>query len=125
MSGDNHPTHLVRPAHEVAAELQRRVARGRELLAQLNHSTLAVPERLQSFGASYWDWHDDNRAYLRRVFSTSDIPKSYADIAIEQTGDPAGYAELLRDLALGLGRDVSFLVGLSDRLNAYVPAQHP
>lgn len=113
------PTRLVRPSAEVAGELQRRMTQSRDLLTELQLSLLPVPERLEHFGAKYWDWHDDNAAFLERVFSTSEIEQSYAEIAIEKSGEQTGFADLLRDLALWLQRDIDFLVRLHERLRAF------
>jgi len=118
-------THLTRQSSEVAGDLQRRLTRGRELLTELTRSRLPVPERLEHFGARYWDWHDDCAAFLERAFSTSEIEQSYAQVAIERGGDPAGIADLLRDLALGLQRDISFLVRLHSGLRAYDASARP
>ena len=118
-------THLIRPSAEVAGDLQRRLAQGRELLTELTRSALPVPERLEHFGAKYWDWHDDCAAFLERVFSTAEIGQRYAEIAIDKSGEPAGFADLLRDVALGLQGDISFLVRLHDGLRAYEPSPRP
>ena len=118
-------THLVRPSAEVASELERRLTRGRELLTELSRSGLPVPERLEHFGASYWEWHDDCAAFLERVFSTSEIEQSYAQVAIEKSTEQPGFADLLRDLALGLQRDISFLVRLHEGLRAYDAPPRP
>jgi len=118
-------THLIRPSAEVASDLQRRLTQGRELLTELTRSALPVPERLEHFGARYWDWHDDCAAFLERVFSTSEIGQRYAEIAIEKSVEPAGFADLLRDVALGLQRDIGFLVRLHDGLRAYSVSVRP
>jgi hypothetical protein len=112
-------THLLRPAADVAGELQHCITQGRDLLTELHLSSLPAPERLERFGGKYWDWHDDNAALLRRVFSTSEIEQSYAEIAIERGVGQLGFADLLRDLALGLQHDIAFLVRLHDQLRAY------
>jgi hypothetical protein len=117
---DSTRTHLVKPFHQVLAELDDRTTRGRELRAQLDHSERPIPARLDEFGAKYWDWHDANATFLEGAFSTSELLKSYLDVRIEKVGDPSGYADLLRDLALHLSRDIVFLVSLRDRLRAYV-----
>jgi hypothetical protein len=119
VSGERLQTHLVRPSDQVARELQDRIAQGRELLTELDLSARPVPERLEQFGAKYWDWHDDNATLLKRVFSTSEIEQSYSEISIEKSVGQLGFADLLRDLALYLQRDISFLVQLHDRLRGY------
>jgi len=86
---------------------------------------LPVPERLEHFGAGYWEWHDDCAAFLERVFSTSEIEQRYAQVAIEKSSEQPGFADLLRDLALGLQRDISFLVRLHDGLRAYSVSPPP
>jgi len=118
-------THLVRPSAEVAGELERRITRGRNLLTELQLSSLAVPERLDQFGAKYWEWHDDNAVLLDRVFSTSEIEQSYAEVAIEKSVGQLGFADLLRDLALGLQRDIGFLVRLQNTLRAFEASPQP
>lgn len=125
MSSERPQTHLVRPPAEVAGEVQRRITQGRDLLTELHLSSLPVPERLERFGAKYWDWHDDNEALFRRAFSTREIEQSYADIAIEKSVGEPGFADLLRDLALGLQRDIGFLVRLQDRLRAFEVSSRP
>jgi hypothetical protein len=118
-------TYLVRPSGQVAGDLERRIALGRELLAELNRSALAVPERVAQFGARYWDWHDGNAELLGSVFSTDEIEQSYGQIASQKSDDAPGFADLLRDLALGLQRDIGFLVRLHDRLRAYEAPARP
>jgi hypothetical protein len=121
---DERRTYLVKPFAEVAAELDYRIAKGRELRAQLEHSVLPIPERLDELGTKYWDWHDYNATYLGRAFSTKELHRSYADPRIVRIGVTSAYADLLRDLGLDLMRDIGFLVSLRDRLRAYVaPAQ--
>ena len=117
--------HLTRPSQEVAGGLERRFTQGGELLRELSRSALPIPERLEHFGAKYWDWRDDCATFLERVFSTSEIEQSYAEIAIEKSSEPAGFADLLRDIALGLQRDISFLVRLHNGLRAYDVAPRP
>lgn len=116
MNSERPQTYLVRPPAEVAGEVQRRITQGRDLLTELHLSSLPVPERLEHFGAKYWEWHDENAALLRRAFSTSEFEQSYAEIAVEKNVGQPGFADLLRDLALGLQRDIGFLVRLHDRL---------
>ncbi len=119
MNSDRPETHLVRPAAEVAGELQRCITQGRDLLSELHLSSLPAPERVEQFGAKYWDWHDDNAALLSRVFSTNEIEQSYAEVAIERGVGQLGFADLPRDLALGLQHDIAFLARLHDHLRAY------
>jgi hypothetical protein len=119
VSGESPPTRLIRPAGDVAGGLDRSIAQGRDLLAELQLSSLPVPERLEQFGARYWDWHDANAALLARAFSTNEIAQSYEEIAVEKSVGQLGLADLLRDLVLGLQRDVVFLVRLHERLRAF------
>jgi hypothetical protein len=116
---DQPRTYLVKPFHKVAAELDDRITKGRELRAQLEHSTLPIPERVEDLGARYWSWHDDNATYLERAFSTKELHRSYTDAGLVRIADTSGFADLLRDLALDLMRDTAFLVSLRDRLRAY------
>ncbi len=88
--------------------------------AQLDHSVLPLPERLNELGAKYWDWYDDNATCLERSFSTNELHQRYTDVRTAEIGGSSGYADLLRDLALNLKRDISFLVSLRDQLRAYV-----
>jgi hypothetical protein len=112
--------YLIKPFDNVARDLENRIRRGRELSAQLDHSVLPLPERLNELGAKYWDWCDDNATYLERAFSTNELHQRYTDVRPAEIGGSSAYADLLRDLALNLMRDISFLVSLSDRLRAYV-----
>jgi hypothetical protein len=113
--------YLTEPFDSVARDLEIRISSGRELSVQLDHSTLPLPERLKELGAKYWDWHDDNATYLERAFSTNEPRQRYTDVPTAEVGEASGYADLLRDLALNLKRDISFLVSLRDQLRAYVP----
>lgn len=119
MSSQSSETHLVRSAAQAATELDRSIAVGRGLLAELQRSPLPVPERLEQFGAKYWDWHEANAALLESVFSTNEIAQRYDEIAIEKGLGSVGFADLLRDLAQSLQRDVAFLIGLLERLRAF------
>ena len=53
-SDEGHPrTYLVKPFARVVAELDDRITKGRALRAQLEHSALPVPERLEELGSKY------------------------------------------------------------------------
>lgn len=127
MSADeNQPrTYLVQPFAKVAAELDNRITKGRELRAQLDHSNLPVPERFEELGAKYWSWYDDNATYLMRAFTTKEFHESYTGARIVGIAGTSAYADLLRDLALDLMRDISFLVSLRDRLRGYIAPAEP
>jgi hypothetical protein len=121
---DERPTYLAKPFSEVAGALDDQIAKGRDLLADLNLRFLA-PGEADALSAKYWSWHNYSATYLERAFTTKELHDNFEGVAFGAVGGRYTDLDRLRDLAHDLQRDINHLVGLRDRLPLYEPPERP
>jgi hypothetical protein len=124
-SADEPPTYLAKPFNEIAAVLDDRVAKGRELLGHFDIHVFPEPGRLEELSAQFWAWHNFNATYLERAFTTKELHDRYEGVVIAIFGAPGTDLDRLRDIAERLQRDINHLVDLRQRLSLYEPPIPP
>jgi hypothetical protein len=124
-SEEDRPTYLAKPFEEVAAVLDDRIAKGREL-AQFD--LIGIPQRgfVDELKAKFWSWHNYNATYLERAFTTKELHDNYEGgaFAFAVSGRETDL-DRLRALGRDLRRDIDHLVGLRERLDLYLPPEEP
>ncbi len=124
-SADDRPTYLARPFAEVAGVLDEQIAKGRELLGQIDIHVFPQPGRLEDLSANYWSWHNYNATYLERAFTTKELHDDFEGVVFGIVSGRETDLDRLRELARDLQRDINHLVGLRDRLPLYEPPERP
>ena len=81
---DDGPTYLAPgfTSAVVAAVLDDRIAKGRELLAQIDVHVFPQPGCADELNSKYWAWHNYNATYLERAFTTRELRKDFEGIFI-------------------------------------------
>jgi hypothetical protein len=111
----------------VAAALDDRIAKGHELLAQIDVHGMPEPGRADEMGREYRAWTNYNATYLERAFTSKELRKEYEGVFIGGFGSHPSDLVRIRELARELQRDVSKLLDLRERLPLYEapPQQGP
>jgi hypothetical protein len=121
---DEGPTYLAPhfALADVGAVLDAQIAKGRDLLPDLN---LRFPEPGEAveLSAKFWSWHNFNATYLERAFTTKELSDRYEGVAFVAVGGRDSDADRLRYLTGELQRDINHLVALRERLSLYEPPE--
>src|SRR6266849_10107513 len=120
---DDRPTYLAKPLVDVAAALDERIAKGRELLGQFDVHVFPQPGRVDELNSQFWAWHNYNKTYLERAFTTKELHDWYEGVVFRVVGGHDTDLDRLRELARDLQRDISKLVDLRERLPLYESAE--
>lgn len=117
-------TYLAKSKETVDADLEGQIAKGRDLLAQLDVHVFLQPGRVDELGAEFRAWHNYARAYLERAFTTKEISEEFEPaVVIGFLGRRQTDLERLRDLADDLKRDINKLADIKARLALYEPVE--
>ena len=116
---DDEPTYLRRPFEEVAAALDDRMAKGRELLAQIDLHVFPQAGRADQLKGEYQAWHNYNATYLERVFTSKELRTDYEGFFIGGIGARASDLDRIRETAHELERDLNKLMDIKGRLSLY------
>jgi predicted nucleotide-binding protein len=108
------PPALARPRSEVAAQLQERIERGKEIL---NRQTSTYPE-MKASESDAIRWRDYNSELLKRLFTTEDLYKEYRS-ACFPSRVARGDEDALRVRLETVPRQVSKLESIVERLELY------
>jgi hypothetical protein len=110
----------------VAAALDDRIAKGRELLAQIDVHVYPQPGRADELNSKYWAWFNYNATYFERTFTTRELRKEFEGVFIGGIGRSESDLDRIRELAHDLQRDIGKLVDIQGRLPLYEPppSQH-
>lgn len=122
---DERPTYLAKPIADVAAALDERISKGRELQSQLQQNVLSVPGRLQELKETHRIWDSYNATYLERAFTTKELLDEYTWWPGIAFGGPESDADRLADLQDDLQRDLAILGRLRERLSLYEAPRDP
>lgn len=120
---DEQPAYRKRPLAEIAAVLDDRIAKGRELLAQIDVQVFPQPGRVEELSAQFWAWHNYTATYLERTFTTKELRVDYEGIVFGIVGGRQTDLDRVRDLAVDLRRDINKLLDLHGRLSLYEPPE--
>lgn len=84
---DDRPTYLAPgfAAAVVAAALDDRIAKGRDLLAQIDVHVYPQPGRADEVNGKYWAWFNYNATYLERAFTTKELRTEFEGVFIGGT----------------------------------------
>ncbi len=118
---DDRPTYLAKPMADVAAVLDDRITKGRDLQSQLQLEVLSVPGRMQELKEAHRSWDSYNATYLERAFTTKELFSNYTWWPGIAFGGPISDADRLQDLRQDLERDLGILTRLRDELSLYEP----
>jgi hypothetical protein len=107
----------------VAAALDDRIAKGRELLARIDVHVFPQPGRADELNGEHRIWSNYNATYLERAFTTKELRKEYEGVFIGGFGSRPSDLDRIRELAHDLQRDVNKLVDIHGRLPLYEPPE--
>jgi hypothetical protein len=124
-SQDNdRPTYLAKPLAEVAAVLDDRIAKGRQLHGQFDVMVFPQPGRADDLSAQFSAWRNFNKTYLERAFTTKELHDWYEGaVYFAVGGGRQSDLDRLRELVHDLQRDINKLVDLRERLQLYEPPE--
>jgi hypothetical protein len=116
---DEQPAYLKRPIAEVASIIDGRIAKGRELLVGFDVHVFPQPGSVDALNDQFWAWHNYNKTFLERAFTTKELHDWYEGVFFGVVGGHDTDLDRLRELARDLQRDISKLVDLRERLPLY------
>jgi hypothetical protein len=108
----------------VAAALDDRIAKGRELLAQIDVHVFPQPGRFDDLNREHSAWHNYNATYLERAFTTKELRKEFEGSFFGMIGSRQTDLDRIRDLAQDFQRDIGKLIDIQGRLPLYEPPGH-
>jgi hypothetical protein len=122
---DEGPTYLAShfASAEVAGVLEAQIAKGRDLLVQINVNAFPQPGRADDLTAQFRAWHNYNATYLERAFTTKELRDEYEGVMAFSFGSRQGDLERMRWLAHELQRDVNKLLDIHGRLPLFEAPQ--
>ncbi len=122
---DERPTYLAAgfTSAVVAAALDDRIAKGRELLARVDVNVFPQPGHFDELDREHSAWHNYNATYLERAFTTKELRKEFEGVFFGIIGSRRTDLDRIRELAQALQRDISKLVDIQGRLPLYEPAK--
>jgi hypothetical protein len=122
---DDRPTYLAPgfTAAGVAAALDDRIAKGRQLLALIDVHVFPQPGLADELNGEHRIWSNYNATYLERAFTTKELRKEYEGVFIGGFGSRPSDLDRIRELAHDLQRDINKLVDIHGRLLLYEPPE--
>lgn len=108
----------------VAAALDDRIAKGRDLLAQIDVHEYPQPGRADELNGKYWAWFNYNATYLERAFTTKELRTEFEGVFIGGIGRSESDLDRIRELAHDLQRDINKLIDIHGRLPLYEAPRH-
>ncbi len=120
---DERPTYLAPgfTSAVVAAALDDRIAKGRELLSQIDVHVFPQPGRFEELDREHSAWHNYNATYLERAFTTKELRKEFEGVFFGMIGSRQTDLDRIRELARDVQRDIGKLVDIQGRLPLYEP----
>jgi hypothetical protein len=103
----------------VGAILEDRIAKGRELLAQIDVHVFPQPGRAEELNGKYWAWYNYNATNLERAFTSKELRQDFEGVFIGGIGSRQSDLDRIRELARELQRDIDKLVDIQGRLPLY------
>ncbi|HEY5035314.1 MAG TPA: hypothetical protein VIJ30_09370 [Candidatus Dormibacteraeota bacterium] len=124
---DDWPTYLAPgfTADVVAVALDDRIAKGRDLVAQIDVHVYPQPGRADELNGKYWAWFNYNATYLERAFTTKELRTEFEGVFIGGIGRSESDLDRIRELAHDLQRDINKLIDIHGRLPLYEAPGNP
>ena len=105
----------------VRAGLDQQIEAGRELLTQIDVHVFPQPGRADELDGQFRAWHNRNRTYLERAFTTKELSREYEGVFFGMIGGRETDLDRIRDIAHDLQRDINKLLDIRGRLDLYEP----